>query len=105
MTISVTNPAASPSRTPLHVTWTRTLPLLERFARPANSVAIANPARVLLTRPVRVPQDWFPQQNSWLYTVVTVGTPDKRETFAIPTLDVPLVHAALELAAMEHDIA
>lgn len=39
--------------------------------------------------------------NDWVFTVVTVRTPDGYEMLAIPTIDVPLVHAALELASAE----
>jgi hypothetical protein len=55
----------------------------------------------VLTRPVDVARDRFPQMNDWLFTVVTIRTQHGQETLAIPTIDVPLVHAALELANAE----
>jgi hypothetical protein len=58
-------------------------------------------SRIALTRPVDLGRDRFPQTNDWLYTVITIRTRDGQETFAIPTIDVPLVHAALELANAE----
>jgi hypothetical protein len=52
-------------------------------------------------RAVDLGRDRFPQTNEWLYTVVTIRTRDGQETLAITTIDVPLVHAALELANAE----
>ena len=52
-------------------------------------------------RAVDLGRDRFPQTNDWLYTVVTIRTRDGQETLAITTTDVPLVHAALELANAE----
>jgi hypothetical protein len=37
--------------------------------------------------------------NDWLFTVATIRVRDGQETLAIPAIDVPLVHAALELAS------
>jgi hypothetical protein len=37
-------------------------------------------------------------------TVVTIRTRDGQETLAIPTIDLPLVHAALELANAENPL-
>ena len=42
--------------------------------------------------------------NDWLFTVATIRTPDGQETLAIPSIDVPLVHAALELANAEENL-
>ena len=39
--------------------------------------------------------------NDWLFTVVTIRTREDQETFAIPSVDVPLVHAALSRANAE----
>jgi hypothetical protein len=88
---------------PLAVTWKRAaLPLAgRRRARGAPSLPLALPSRIALTRPVDVGRDRFPQTNDWLFTVVTIRTRDGQETFAIPTIDLPLVHAALELANAE----
>jgi hypothetical protein len=62
---------------------------------------LALPSRIVLTRPVDVARDRFPKLNDWLFTVVTIRTQDGRETLAIPTIDLPLVHTALELANAE----
>lgn len=88
---------------PLAVTWKRNaLPLAgPHRARGVRVLPLAPPSRIVLTRPVDVARDRFPQMNDWLFTVVTVSTPDGYELFAIPTIDVPLVHAALELANAE----
>jgi hypothetical protein len=88
---------------PLAVTWKRAaLPLAgPRRARAAPSLPLTLPSTIALTRPVDVGRDRFPQTNDWLYTVVTIRTRDSQETFAIPTIDLPLVHAALELANAE----
>jgi hypothetical protein len=88
---------------PLAVTWERAaLPLAgPGWAREARSLPLALPSTIVLTRPVDVARDRFPQLNDRLYTVVTIRTPDGQETLAIPTIDVPLVHAALELASAE----
>lgn len=91
---------------PLAVTWKRAaLPLAgPRRARGAPSVPLALPSSIMLTRPVNVVRDRFPQMNDWLYAVVTIRTAAGRETLAIPTIDVPLVHAALELANAERSV-
>jgi hypothetical protein len=88
---------------PLAVTWKRNaLPLAgPHRARGARVLPLAPPSRIALTRPVDVARDRFPQMNDWLFTVATVSTPDGYELLAIPTIDVPLVHAALELANAE----
>jgi len=88
---------------PLAVTWERAaLPLAGPMrARGARSVPLAPPSRIALTRPFDAARDRFPQVNDWLYTVVTISTPDGHEKLAVPTIDVPLVHAALELANAE----
>lgn len=88
---------------PLAVTWKRaTLPLAgPGRPRGARSLPLALPSRILLTRPVDSGRDRFPQMNDWLFTVVTIRTRDGQETLAIPTIDLPLVHAALELANAE----
>jgi hypothetical protein len=88
---------------PLAVTWKRTaLPLAgPKRARGAPVLPLALPSRIVLTRPVDAARERFPQMNDWLFTVVTIRTRDGQETLAIPTIDVPLVHAALELANAE----
>jgi hypothetical protein len=87
---------------PLAVTWDRgVLPLTgPRRARRAPSPPLAPPARIVLTRQAAVTRERLPA-NDWLFTVITVSTPDGYEMLAIPTIDVPLVHAALELANAE----
>jgi hypothetical protein len=89
---------------PLAVTWKRdTLPLAgPRRARGAPILPLALPSTIVLTRPVDSGRDRFPQVNGWLFTVVTIRTRDGQEKFALPTLDLPLVHAALELANAEN---
>jgi hypothetical protein len=42
--------------------------------------------------------------NDWLFTVATIRAQDVQETLAIPTIDLPLVHAALELANSEDSL-
>lgn len=89
---------------PLTVTWKRAaLPLAgPKRARGAPRILpLALPSRIVLTRPVDVARDKFPHMNYWLFAVVTIRTQDGQETLAIPTIDVPLVHAALELANAE----
>ena len=66
-------------------------------ANPAPGAAVEDRARP----PVDMARDRFPQLNDWLFAVVTIRTQDGQETLAIPTIDVPLVHAALELANAE----
>lgn len=39
--------------------------------------------------------------SSWGFAIVTIRTPDGQEKFAIPAIDVSLVHTALELAGAE----
>lgn len=88
---------------PLTVTWKRAaLPLAgPKRARGAPRILpLALPSRVL-TRPVGMARDRFPQMNDRLFAVVTIRTQDGQETLAIPTIDVPLVHATLELANAE----
>ncbi len=89
---------------PLTVTWKRAaLPLAgPKRARGARILPLALPSRIVLTRPVDAARDRFPQMNDWLFAVVTIRTQDGQETLAIPTIDVPLVHAALELANAEN---
>jgi hypothetical protein len=58
------------------------------------------PTKIMLTRPVDLARDRFPA-NDLLFTVVTIRAQDGRHVLAIPTLDVPLVHTALELANAE----
>jgi hypothetical protein len=43
--------------------------------------------------------------NDRLFTVVTIRTPDGQEMIAVPAIDVPLVHAAPELANAEEPVA
>jgi hypothetical protein len=85
---------------PLAVTWKRAALPLPRpgRARGARVLPLALPSRIVLTRRVDVARERFPPMNDWLFTVVTIRTRDGTETLAIPTIDVPLVHAALELA-------
>jgi hypothetical protein len=47
-------------------------------------------------------RDRFRPTNDWLYAVVTIRTRDRQETLAVPTIDLSLVHAALELANAEN---
>jgi len=91
---------------PLAVTWKRAvLPLAgPRRARGARSVPLAPPSRIVLTRRVDVARDRFPRMNDWLFTVATIRTRDGRETLAIPAMDVPLIHAALERANAEQTL-
>jgi hypothetical protein len=91
---------------PLAVTWKRAaLPMAgPRRARGALSLPLALPSRIVLARPVDLGRDRFPQTNEWLYTVLTIRTRDGQETLAIPTIDAPLVHAALELANAENPL-
>lgn len=80
---------------PLTVTWKRV------GWRRAGIVPLAGPSRIVLTRPVDRARDRFPRTNDWLFAVVKICTRDGQETLAIPVIDVPLVHAALELANAE----
>jgi hypothetical protein len=88
---------------PITVTWKSAARPLARpgSVRPARCLLLAVPSRIVLTRPVDVARDRFPRMNGWLFAVVTIRTPDSQETFAIPAIDVSLVHAALELASTE----
>lgn len=88
---------------PLMVTWKHAaLPLAgRRQVRGARSLPLAAPSRIVLTRPVDVPRDKFPQLNNEMFTVVTIRTRNGQETLAISTIDVPLVYAALEQANAE----
>jgi hypothetical protein len=84
---------------PLAVSWRRDrLPL--RGPRRARGMPFAPPAQIVLTRRADLARDRFPA-NDRLFTVLTVRARDATEMLAIPTLDVPLVHAALELANAE----
>jgi|GEM_PF-5443878 len=94
---------------PLTVTWRRAARPSFR-SRPAvrsgpagraRSLPLAVPSRVVLARPVNQVRDRFPRINGRLFTVATIATPDGYEMLAVPTIDLPLVHAALELAAAE----
>ncbi len=89
---------------PLAVDWKRNaVPVARsRRARDAKVPTLAPPARIVLTRPVGAGRERLPV-NDWLFTVVTISRPDGYEMLAIPTIDVPLVHAALELASAESD--
>ena len=63
------------------------------------------PARIMLTRQVDLARDRFPSSNDLIFTVVTIGTQHDRHVLALPSLDVPLVHMALELANAERSQA
>ncbi|HEX3514270.1 MAG TPA: hypothetical protein VHT26_09755 [Trebonia sp.] len=88
---------------PLAVTWKRnSWPTAgSRRARGPRIMPLALPSRIVLTRPVDFARDRFPMVNDWLFTVVTIRTRDGQEKLTIPTIDLPLVHAALELANAE----
>ena len=91
---------------PLAVTWTRpALPVAgPQRARGARSMPLTPPSRIVLTRPVDMVRDRFLQTNHWRYAVVTVRTREGREVLVIPTIDVPLVYAALEVASAEGSV-
>jgi hypothetical protein len=85
---------------PLTVTWKRAAVSLGGL-RGAPALPLAVRSRIVLTRRVDRARDRFPRTNGWLFTVITIRTRGSQETFAIPAVDVRLVHAALELANAE----
>jgi hypothetical protein len=87
---------------PLTVTWRRApAPLVGPFRAKERNLPLMPPARIVLTRPVDLAHGRFPS-NDLIFTVATIRTQDARHVLAIPTLDVPLVHTALELANAEY---
>jgi hypothetical protein len=91
---------------PLTVTWKRARSPVTgpRRAKGEPSRPLTLPSRIVLTRPVDLARDRFPS-NDLIFTVVTIRTQDGQHVLAIPTLDVPLVHTALELANAENSQA
>jgi hypothetical protein len=86
---------------PLALTWRRGLPSLP--GRAPRCLPLTPPMGMLLTCPLGETREWFPNK-SWLFTAVTIGTRNGREVLAVPTLDVPLVRLALEIANAETPI-
>jgi hypothetical protein len=90
---------------PLTVTWMRAPALLVRPLRAKDrNLPLRLPSRIVLTRPVDLAHGRFPS-NDLIFTVATIRTQDGPLVLAIPTLDVPLVHTALELANAEYSRA
>jgi hypothetical protein len=87
---------------PLELAWRRSLPSLP--GRAPQHLPLTPSARMLLTRPVAETREWFPNKG-WLFTAVTIDTGNGREVLAVPTLDVPLVCLALEVANEEAALA
>jgi hypothetical protein len=88
----------------LTVTWKRAAsPLAQPGRRQgAPSLPLAAPSRIVFARRADSGRDRFRPTNDWLYAVVTIRTRDRQETLAVPTIDLSLVHAALELANAEN---
>ena len=82
------------------MTWRAHAPLVGRLQAKERNLPFTLPARIVLTRPVDLAHGRFPSDDL-IFTVVTIRTQDGPLVLAIPTLDVPLVHMALELANAE----
>jgi len=86
---------------PLALTWRRRLPSLP--GRAPQSLPLTPSAAMVLTCSLAETREWFPNKG-WLFSAVTIDTANGREVLAVPTLDVPLVRLALEIANAEAPI-